>query len=150
MKQNKITPSLWYHTSDGRVKSVTDYYSRIFDKQFEAGETIPLGDTPSGYTEMCYVKLFGNPYLIMTTSVEHHKLNDSFSIILNCDGQAEIDKYWDYFTSEGKESQCGWCVDKYGLRWQIVPENLDELLSRPNAWEVMGNQTKIIIEEYFK
>jgi predicted 3-demethylubiquinone-9 3-methyltransferase (glyoxalase superfamily) len=60
----------------------------------------------------------------------------------------EIDKFWNYFTKEGKESQCGWCIDKYGLRWQVIPNNLREFMARPNAWEVMMKQKKIVIAEY--
>ncbi len=75
-------------------------------------------------------------------------LNDSISLIILCDSQEEIDLYWDYFTKDGRESQCGWCIDKLGLRWQIIPSNLDELMSRPNANEIMMSQKKIVISEY--
>jgi predicted 3-demethylubiquinone-9 3-methyltransferase (glyoxalase superfamily) len=44
--------------------------------------------------------------------------------------------------------QCGWCIDKFGLRWQVLPQNLPELMSRPNAFETMMKQKKIIIAEY--
>ncbi len=91
---------------------------------------------------------FGFPYLFMSTAIEHHKFNDSYAIMIHCENQDEIDKFWNYFTSEGKESQCGWCQDKFGLRWQIIPKNLSELMSKPNAWQVMSKQTKIIITEY--
>ena len=84
----------------------------------------------------------------MTTANEHHSLNDSFSIVVSCKNQIEIDKLWNYFTEEGEESQCGWCSDKFGLRLQIIPENFGELMSLPNSWEIMMNQKKIIIEEY--
>jgi predicted 3-demethylubiquinone-9 3-methyltransferase (glyoxalase superfamily) len=68
--------------------------------------------------------------------------------MLNCNDQVEIDKHWNYFTKEGKESQCGWCMDKFGLRWQIIPKNMGDLMSKPNAGQVMMKQTKIIIAEY--
>ncbi len=145
---NKITPALWFHTSDGKMKHVLDYYQSIFENEFEAGHLIPLGETPSGYAEMCNIKLFGNDYFLMTTAKEHHQFNDSFAIMLNCDDQAEIDKHWNYFTKEGKESMCGWCMDKFGLRWQVIPKNMGELMSKPNAGKVMMKQTKIIIAEY--
>ena len=53
MKQNKITPALWYHTKDGKIESVIKYYKTIFKNNFKAKSTIPLGKTPSGYAEMC-------------------------------------------------------------------------------------------------
>lgn len=145
---NKITPALWFHTPDGKMNHVLDYYKSIFENEFESGHIMPLGETPGGYAEMCHIKLFGNTYLLMTTSKEHHPFNDSFAIMINCDDQAEIDKHWNYFIKEGKESMCGWCMDKFGLRWQIIPKNMGELMSKPNAGQVMMKQTKIIIAEY--
>lgn len=107
-----------------------------------------LGDTPSGYAEMCSVKLFGNDYFFMTTAKKHHAFNDTFAIMIHCENQEEIDTFWNYFTQEGEESMCGWCVDKFGLRWQIIPKNLEELMSRPNAGAVLAKQRKIVIAEY--
>ncbi len=86
----------------------------------------------------------------MCTAVEHHPLNDAVSLMINCENQAEIDRFWNYFTQNGQEAPCGWCIDRYGLRWQIIPRNMHELMSQPNATEVMMKQTKIVIEEYFK
>lgn len=148
MPRGKITPVLWYHTKDGKAKNATVYYANIFGADFVAGNPVPLGETPSGYTEICNVKLFDSPYLFMSTAVEHHPFNDAFSITIHCEDQAEIDKYWNYFTQEGKESNCGWCTDKFGLRWQIIPENFGELMQKPNAGQVMSRQKKIVIEEY--
>ena len=86
----------------------------------------------------------------MSTADGHHPLNDAISFMINCEDQKEIDKYWDYFTQDGEESQCGWCIDKYGLRWQVLPKNLDELMNLPNSFKVMMGQKKIVIEEYLK
>lgn len=150
MAQNKITPALWFHTADGKMNHVNEYYQAIFDKHFKAGNTTPLGETPSGYAEMSDCSIFGNNFMLMTTSKAHHQFNDTFAIMIHCDDQTEIDRYWDYFTKEGKESMCGWCQDKFGLRWQIIPKNMGELMSRPGSGEVMMKQTKIIISEYPK
>ena len=73
----------------------------------------------------------------MSTEKEHHTFNDALSFTINCEDQKEIDKIWNYFTRDGKESQCGWCIDKFGLRWQVLPVNFGELVSKPNAWKVM-------------
>jgi predicted 3-demethylubiquinone-9 3-methyltransferase (glyoxalase superfamily) len=59
----------------------------------------------------------------MCTEKEHHRFNDAVSFTLYCEDQSEIDIYWNYFTKEGKEVQCGWCTDRYDLRWQIIPKN---------------------------
>ena len=145
---NKINPSLWFNTDAGSISKIVDYYKNIFDKDLEEGHIIPLGQTPSGNTEICEVKIFGQKYSLMCTEKEHHQFNDALSLTINCEDQNEIDKFWNYFTREGKEEQCGWCIDKYGLRWQVIPKNLGELMSKPNSWEVMMRQKKIVIEEY--
>lgn len=148
MNSQKIIPSLWFAAEDGKLASVIEYYQQIFGEAFEVGNIIPLGDTPSGYAEMGEVKIFEQKYSLMSTAQAHHPLNDALSFILHCKDQDEIDRYWNYFTKEGEASQCGWCQDKFGLRWQILPENLAELMSTPNSFAVMMQQQKIVIAEY--
>lgn len=148
MNQNKIIPSLWFTADAGNISNVVAYYKNIFDEDFESGNIIPLGQTPSGNTEMCEVEIFGQKYSLMSTEIEHHAFNDALAFTINCEDQNEIDKFWNYFTNEGKEVQCGWCIDKYGLRWQVLPKNFGELMAKPNAWEVMMRQKKIIMNEY--
>ena len=150
MTQNKIIPTLWFSAHGGDIAKVAEYYKTIFGSDFEAGNVIPIGDTPSGHSELCEVRFFGQKYMLMNTEKEHHAFNDAISLTLNCEDQSEIDKFWNYFTKEGKESQCGWCMDKYGLRWQVIPKNFNELMSRPNSMKVMMSQKKIVIEEYLK
>ena len=150
MDRNKIVPNIWFHADGGSISKIIEYYKGIFLHDFECGQIIPLGETPSGKTEMCSVSVFGQNYMLMSTATEHHPLNDAVSFMIHCEDQSEIDRYWDYFTLEGKESQCGWCIDKYGLRWQVLPKNLGELMSRPNSFKVMMGQRKIVIDEYLK
>jgi len=150
MKSNKIIPSLWFCNNTGKISSVVEYYKAIFGNDLEEGGMMSLGETPSGYTEICQVKIFGLTYSFMSTEQEHHPFNDALALTINCADQHEIDKYWNYFTREGEEVQCGWCIDKFGLRWQVIPENLGELMSKPNAWQVMMSQKKIVIAEYLK
>lgn len=148
MSHNKIVPCLWFTADGGSIAKVIEYYKNIFSDNFDAGSIVSLGKTPSGNTEMCAVKIFGQSYTLMCTETEHHRFNDALSFMINCRDQQEIDTFWDYFTREGEASECGWCFDKYGLRWQVLPENLNELMRSPNAWNVMMKQKKIIIAEY--
>jgi len=150
MLLNKIVPNLWFCEDRGNISNVIEYYKNIFGKDFQNGQIIPLGETPSGRTEICEVNIFGQKYSLMSTAEEHHLLNDAISFMINCEDQNEIDKYWNYFTQDGEESQCGWCIDKYGLRWQVLPQNLNELMNLPNSFKVMMGQKKIVIEEYLK
>lgn len=148
MNQNKIIPCIWYCTPGGNISEVIDYYGSVFGENFRAETIVSLGETPSGNTQLCEVDIFGQRYSLMSTQTPHQPLNDAVSFMMYCKDQSEIDHYWDYFTREGEESQCGWCIDKYGLRWQILPENLAALMSRPNAFEVMMTQKKFVIEAY--
>lgn len=150
MIQHKIVPGLWFRTDGGDISKVIEYYKNIFGNDFQAGQIIPLGETLSGNTEICEVHIFGQIISLMSTANEHHLFNDAISFTINCEGQNEIDKYWNYFTREGEESQCGWCADKYGLRWQVLPKNFSDLMSKSNSFKVMMKQKRIVIEEYFK
>jgi predicted 3-demethylubiquinone-9 3-methyltransferase (glyoxalase superfamily) len=63
----------------------------------------------------------------------HYKLNPSISLFVSCNSQKEVDALWDRFLAEGgKESKCGWLVDKFGLSWQIIPTQLLELMGDPD------------------
>lgn len=146
--ENKITPNIWFTTGNGKISNIIDYYKTIFTDHFSNGNIMPLGETPSGYSEICEVFIFGQKYIFLATAKEHHPLNDAVSFVIHCEDQKEIDKYWNYFTLDGKESQCGWCIDKFGLRWQVIPKNLGELMQHPGSFEVMMKQKKIVIEEY--
>jgi predicted 3-demethylubiquinone-9 3-methyltransferase (glyoxalase superfamily) len=70
-----------------------------------------------------YTALNGGPHFTFTEAV---------SFVVHCADQAEVDRYWDALTADGgKESQCGWLKDKYGLSWQIVPQELLDLIPAP-------------------
>ena len=62
--------------------------------------------------------------------------------------QAEIDYYWEKLSAVSESEQCGWCKDKFGLSWQVVPENIEELMKNPGGWDTMMKQKKIVISEY--
>lgn len=70
------------------------------------------------------------------------------SFAVYCKNQDEIDYYWEKLSAVPEAEQCKWCKDRYGLSWQIVPENIEELLKKPNAFEIMLRQKKIVISEY--
>jgi len=80
-----------------------------------------LADTPSGYGELCSVEIFGQSFTFMNTAEVHNQFNGSMSFVITCENQEEIDTYWHYFINEGEESQCGWCIDKFGIRFQTIP-----------------------------
>ena len=70
---------------------------------------------------------------------------DTASVNLN---SGRVDRDWETLSSVPEAEQCGWCKDKYGLSWQIVPEKIEELMKKPTAFATMMKQKKIVISEY--
>lgn len=73
---------------------------------------------------------------------------EAVSFMISCDTQEEIDYYWDKLSHSPVNEQCGWCKDQFGVSWQVTPSNMDQLMSRPNAFKVLMEQKKIVISEY--
>ena len=85
----------------------------------------------------------------MDSGVEHEfTFNEAVSFSVSCKDQAEIDSFWEKLSSDPQFEQCGWCKDKFGVSWQIVPENIDELMERPNAFKNLMPMKKIIIADF--
>ena len=82
--------------------------------------------------------------------------NDSISLSLNVDGQEEVDRLWDAITAKGKPGQCGWCVDEFGLSWQVSPIQMRDHLENPDpakskfANEALMKMSKIVISELYQ
>jgi predicted 3-demethylubiquinone-9 3-methyltransferase (glyoxalase superfamily) len=141
----KILPFLWFENFD--ATEVASYYKSIFGNNFSSSTLEKISDTPSGNVQLMDMQIFDQKMSIMSAG-KHDSFNDSFSFVVYCKDQAEIDMYWDAITKDGKPSQCGWCMDKYGLRWQIIPENMQQLTSTKEGVEKMLKMTKIVISEF--
>lgn len=88
-------------------------------------------------------------FAIMDAPGEHaFGFNEAVSLSVACDDQAKIDKLWHELSTIPEAEQCGWCKDKFGVSWQIVPKNIDELMKKPGAFATMMQQKKIVISEY--
>ena len=73
------------------------------------------------------------------------KFNESISFVVNCQTQKEVDYYWEKLSANPNFEQCGWLEDKYGVSWQIAPENIDELIRLPGAYKRMMSMKKLDI-----
>lgn len=154
--ENKITAFFWF---DKDLKEVIAYYQNIFNKDentnFEEVGYSLISPDPANKVEMATVKLFGNTYHFMGAK-KYADFNESFSLMINTEDQAETDYYWDAITREGAENVCGWCKDKYGLSWQITPKRLIELNTSSDkevtgyAMGQMMKMKKIIIKDLEK
>ena len=128
----KLFPFLWYAKDAERAAA---FYCSIFpDSRVERTTPMPI-ESPSGPPGSVVVVefiLFGQRMQAMTAG-EHHPFNDAISLMVECEDQAEVDRYWNALTADGgQEVACGWCKDRWGVSWQITPRRLNELMSDPD------------------
>lgn len=153
MISQKITPSIWVETTD--AKAIADYYLSIF-KEGKLKEHHKYTNPPEaggGNFETAIVEIAGMELSILAAG-PFQKFNESVSFVINCKDQAEVDYYWNALTANGgQESSCGWCKDKYGLSWQVVPIEYFDLINsndpkvRDKAMKNTLQQKKIILSE---
>ena len=149
----KLVPHLWYAKE---AEEAARFYASIFPDSHVDRVTTLSADTPSGPAGSVSVvefTLMGQAMMAISAG-PHHAFNDAVSFLVNCSSQAELDRYWDAILKNGGKPQaCGWIIDKYGLRWQIVPEVLGEMIADPDkakarrATEAMMKQVKFDIAE---
>jgi predicted 3-demethylubiquinone-9 3-methyltransferase (glyoxalase superfamily) len=153
MTQQKITPCLWVETKD--AKAVADYYLSIFKdgKLKEHHKHKNPQEAGGGDFETAIINIAGMELNILAAG-PFFKFNESVSLVINCKDQAEVDYYWAALTANGgQESSCGWCKDKYGLSWQVVPTEYFELINssdpkvRDKAMKTTLKQKKLILSE---
>ena len=126
--KTKVYTHLWYAT---QAEEAARFYAGIFpDSRVDGVWTLP-SDSPSGPAGSVKVvdfTLLGQRFQAITAG-PHHEFNDAISLVVLCDDQAELDRYWNALLADGGKAQaCGWLIDRYGLRWQIVPARLDEMM----------------------
>lgn len=149
----KITPCLWVATKD--AKAVVAYYLSIFKdgklKEYHKYKNPP--EAGGENFETAIMEINGIEFTILAAG-PFFKFNESVSFVINCKDQAEVDYYWNALTTNGgKESSCGWCKDKYGLSWQVVPVEYFELINsddpkvREKAIKNTLKQKKLILSE---
>ena len=131
----KITPFLWF--SDNAEEAVRVYVSIFKNSKIgkiarydEAGEKI--AGRPAGSVMTVEFQLEGEDFVAFNGG-PMFKFTEAISFVVNCETQEEVDYYWKKLSAGGKEVQCGWLKDKFGLSWQIVPTILPELLSDKDA-----------------
>lgn len=121
----QMYPCLWF---DGQAKAAADFYCTIF----------PNSKIINDSGMVVNFELNGQFFMALNGG-DNFKFNEAVSFVIPCKDQKEIDHYWNNLISDGgKEGNCGWCKDKFGLSWQVVPTILGELMSNPeNGHRVM-------------
>ena len=127
----KITPFLWYAT---QAEEAAAFYASIFpDSRVERVVTLPSESPsgPPGSVKVVDFVLFGQRFAAMTAG-PLDPFNHAVSFVVNCENQAEIDRYWNALLDGGAPEQCGWLKDRFGLSWQIVPTVLGDMMADPD------------------
>lgn len=137
-EQNPVAeffPSLMFAGEyNGRAKEAISFYTSLFDNAsvqqlatYGAGE----GDK-EGNVKYAELLLDDCKLTVMESSMAHNFQFDlGVSLVITCDTQQEIDRFWDAFTLNGQASRCGWCRDQFGVWWQVVPAKLSALMTDP-------------------
>ena len=155
-ERTKIYPFLWYAKE---AEEAATFYASVFpnsrvDRVMTMQSESPSG--PPGSVKVVDFTLFGQKFQAMTAG-PHHDFNDAISMFVECDDQAELDRYWTALLSNGGQPQaCGWLIDRFGLRWQIVPAVLVKMMADPDpvrskrASDAMLQMIKLDIAELEK
>ena len=127
----KITPFLWYAKE---AEEAAAFYVSLFpDSRILRVVSMPSESPsgPPGSVKVVDFVLCGQAFTAMSAG-PLDPFNHAVSFLVNCDDQAEIDKYWSALLENGGAEQCGWLRDRYGVCWQIVPKALGEMMSEPD------------------
>jgi predicted 3-demethylubiquinone-9 3-methyltransferase (glyoxalase superfamily) len=114
----QLYPCLWF---DGQAKAAAEFYCTIFPNSKITNDSgMVVNFDLNGFR---FMGLNGGPKF---------QFSESVSFVIPCENQEEIDHYWYKLIADGgEESKCGWCKDKFGVSWQVVPTILGELMSNP-------------------
>lgn len=145
-----IRPFLWF---DGQAQEAMEYYVSVFpnssidrvvlypdeglDRHFQGmtGKVIDGEFTLNGTGFGC---LDGGP---------EFTFNEAVSFVIRCADQAEIDHYWEALSAVPESEACGWCKDRFGVSWQVIPAGLDLLQQRPEQIQALMHMKKIVIAD---
>lgn len=147
----KYVPTLMFNgTNNGKAKEAIELYTGLFPNSKVQGimEYPEGGDDTPGNVQHAQFDVAGTTLMCMDSSYDHKfNFTEGISLVVNCKDQEEINKYWNALTAEGgAESMCGWLKDKYGVSWQIVPENIGALVQSKESGEALMKMKKIDIE----
>jgi len=127
----KITTFLWFND---QAEEAANFYISIFKNSkilcvTHYGEAAAKASgRPKGSVMTVKFQLEGQEFVALNGG-PHFKFTEAISLVVNCQTQRELDKFWEKLSAGGEASKCGWLKDKYGLSWQLVPQFLHELLS---------------------
>ena len=126
-----ITPCLWFDTAGEEAAA---FYTSVFPNSriVETGYYNDAGPRPAGTVMIVVFELNGQRFSALNGGPQF-TFSEAVSFQVSCDGQDEVDRYWDTLSAGGEEGPCGWLKDRFGVSWQIVPTLVEELLVGPDT-----------------
>jgi predicted 3-demethylubiquinone-9 3-methyltransferase (glyoxalase superfamily) len=127
----KIVPHLWYARE---AEEAAHFYASIFpDSRVDSVTTLPAESPsgPPGSVTIVEFTLAGQPFVAFGAG-PLEPFNHAISFMVECDDQAELDRYWNALGEGGTIEACGWLRDRYGLCWQIAPRVLEQMMKSPD------------------
>jgi predicted 3-demethylubiquinone-9 3-methyltransferase (glyoxalase superfamily) len=127
----KVTQHLWFERD---MEAAIRFYTSLIPGSEVSWISAVPADTPSGPAGSVRIAAFtlGDQRYMAIEAGPLDRFNHSFSIVVGCDSQAEIDRLWDALLEGGAAEQCSWLRDRWGLCWQITPKRLGELMRNPD------------------
>ena len=137
--------------AQNRAEEAIGHYTSVLGG--EVGRLVrwpePMGPVTAGSVMFADFTLLGQWFAAMDAgSDQESAFNCGVSLIVEADGQAELDRWWDALSAVPEAEQCGWLADRIGVSWQIVPDNMDELMQRPGAFERMLEMKKLVVADF--
>ena len=130
----KITPNLWF---DDQAEEAARFYVSLFKnskitqiERYSASAAKGSG-RPEGSVMLVAFQLDGQDYMALNGG-PIYKLNEAISLVVACEDQTEVDYLWDKLLEGGITQACGWLKDKFGLSWQVVPKEFEEMMAHPD------------------
>ncbi len=163
MNAPKIVPSLWF---DKDTEEAIDFYIDVFNgsphkraesriisiTRYEKGMEVPGAEEMEGKILTAVFELSGQRFMALDGGPVF-TFNEAVSLSVDCEDQAEVDHFWDRLSAVPEAEQCGWLKDRFGLSWQIVPQQMGELLGSANrnkalaATNAMLTMKKIVVAD---
>ena len=125
--QQRIIPNLWFDTE---AEEAAEFYTSVFkNSRIVSTSRYPEGAPREAGMVMTVEFELDGQRVVAINGGPDFKFSEAISLQIDCEGQEEVDYYWERLTDGGEEGPCGWLKDRYGLSWQVTPAGMDELFA---------------------
>ena len=139
---NKVTPFLMFND---QLEAAIEFYTATFP----GSEVRKVARTGDGGPVSSAEFVVGGQRFLGYNGGSYFSFSEGVSLYVDCADQAEVDYFWEALTADGgAESMCGWCRDRFGLSWQVVPANMSELMQAPGSFEKLMAMKEIEISAF--